>query len=316
MFQCRCFFAALLLLIGAQNVFSKEWTDKSGTYKFEATLVAFDDKMVVLKLAEKDRKNGHELISIARTDLCAEDLEYLTSKEATDLISQLDKSHNWTMRDGSKVVGRIVDFVRKDVTVQRRRSRIYVNDRLFSNLPEVYRKIFPKVVEEFEKIKLPEEKDLEKWVMTLRGNSKTFKCEGVIMEFENGDEFAIPFFLFGERDLQAIRPSWEHWSATKADAEEKQEHSLYLQSQAIQHQQNVQNQLAAQQQMQVAQLQMLAISAGVTDLWEVYMYPGQGVRGYPINVVVTARDSSQASNQAIARNPYYVVGSAKKISGR
>jgi hypothetical protein len=316
MFQCRCFFAVLLLLSEAQHVFSKEWTDKSGTYQFEATLVAFDDKMVVLKLAEKDRKNGHELISIARTDLCAEDLEYLTSKEATDLISQLDKSQNWTMRDGTKIVGRIVDFVRKDITVQRRRSKIYVNERLFSNLPEIYRKIFPKVVEEYEKIKLSEEKDLEKWVMTLKGAPKTFHCEGVIMEFENGDEYAVPFFLFAERDLQAIRPSWEQWSATKADAEEKREHSLYLQSQAVQYQQNVQNQLAAQQQMAVAQLQMLAVSTGATDLWEVYMYPGQGVMGYPINVVVTARDSSQASNQAIARNPGYVVGPVKKLSRR
>ena len=187
---------------------------------------------------------------------------------------------------------------------------------MFSNLPEIYRKIFPKVVEEYEKIKLSEEKDLEKWVLTLRGNSKTFNCEGVIMEFENGDEYAIPFFLFAEQDLQAIRPSWAQWSAAKADAEEKREHSLYLQSQAVQFQQNVQNQLAARQQLAVAQLQMLAVSTGATDLWEVYMYPGQGVMGYPISVVVTARDSSQASNQATARNPGYVVGPVKKLSRR
>lgn len=138
MFKYPVFISTLFLLLGVQQVFSKEWTDKSGTYKFEATLVAFDDKMVVLKLAEKDKKNGHELISMARADLCAADLEYLSSKEATDLITQLDKTQNWTMRDGSKVVAKIVDFVRKDVTIQRRRSKIYVNDRMFSNLPEVY----------------------------------------------------------------------------------------------------------------------------------------------------------------------------------
>ncbi len=191
-----------------------------------------------------------------------------------------------------------------------------MNDRLFDNLPEVYRRIFPKVVEEFEKIKIPEEKDLEKWVLTLRGNSKTFQCEGVILEFENGDEYAIPFFLFSERDLKAIRPSWEQWSAAKSDEEQKREHSLYLQSQASNYQQSVQNQLAMQQQLAVAQLQMLAVSTGAIDLWEVYMYPGQGVMGYPINVVVSARDSSQASYQAAARNPGYVVGPVKKLSRR
>jgi len=125
------------------------------------------------------------------------------------------------------------------------------------------------------------------------------RIEGI----ENGDEYAIPFFLFGERELQAIRPSWEQWSAAKSDEDQKRENSLYLQSQASNYQQSIQNQLAVQNQLAIAQLQMLAVSTGTVDLWEVYMYPGQGVMGYPINVVVSARDSSQASYQASARNP-------------
>lgn len=314
--QLHCVLTLCLALLQSQDAIKKEWSDKSGTYQFSATLVAFDDVTVVLKSTEKERMNGHELISIPRKDLAEADQKYLSSKEAVEANSQLDKRQSWTMRDGSTVVGRIVDFVRKDVTVQRRRDKIYVNDRLLTNLPEVYQKIFPKVVEEFEKVSLPTEKDLEKWVLTLRGKPKTFQCEGVILEFENGDEYAVPFFLFAERDLNAIRPSWEQWSSTKADEEQKRENSLYLQSQASNFQQNVQNQLAAQQQMAVAQLQMLAVNSGAVDLWEVYMYPGQGVYGYPINVVVTVRDSSQASAQAVARNPNYIVGPIKKLSRR
>ncbi len=305
-----------LVLFQTPGAPKKEWSDKSGTYQFGATLLAFDNDTVVLKSTDKERMNGHELISIPRKDLSEADQEYLNSKEAVDANTQLNKRQGWTMRDGSTVVGKIVDFVRKDVTVQRRRDKIYVNDRLFANLPEVYQKIFPKVVEEFEKVTLPTEKDLEKWVLTLRGKPKTFHCEGVILEFENGDEYAIPFFLFAERDLKAIRPSWEQWSSAKADEDQKREHSLYLQSQASNFQQNVQNQLAAQQQLAIAQLQMLAVNSGAVDLWEVYMYPGEGVYGYPLNVVVTARDSSQASAQAIARNPNYVVGPIKKLSRR
>lgn len=316
MTQLTPLLALCLVFFQTPGTPKKEWTDKSGTYQFGATLLAFDNDTVVLKSTDKERMNGHELISIPRKDLAEADQEYLNSKEAIDANSQLDKRQSWTMRDGSTVVGKIVDFVRKDVTVQRRRDKIYVNDRLFSNLPAVYQKIFPKVVEEFEKVSVPTEKDLEKWVLTLRGKPKTFHCEGVILEFENGDEYAIPFFLFAERDLKAIRPSWEQWSSAKADEDQKREHSLYLQSQASNFQQNVQNQLAAQQQLAVAQLQMLAVNSGAVDLWEVYMYPGEGVYGYPINVVVTARDSSQASAQAVARNPNYVVGPIKKLSRR
>lgn len=316
MFLNATLVALFLSILPVQEAKKREWSDKSGNYQFEGTLVAFNDKTAVFKLGDKEKVNGHELISIPRKDLSDADLEYLSTKEAGDSNAKLGELQTWTMRDGSKVVGKMVDFVRKDVTVQRRRGNIYVNDRAYSNLPEIYQKIFPKVVEEFEKIQLPEKKDLEKWVLTLHGNPKTFSCEGVILELEDGDEYAIPFFLFGEKELKAIRPSWDQWAASKADDEQKQEHSLYLQSQAISFQQNVQNQLAQQQQLAVAQLQMLAVSTGAVDLWEVYMYPGQGVMGYPINVVVSARDSSQASIQAAARNPAYVVGPVKKLSRR
>jgi len=96
--------------------------------------------------------NGHELTSVPRADLSPADEEYLNSKEAVELSSRLDARQTWTMRDGTKVVSKIVDFIRKDVTVPRRLGKIYVNDRLFDNLPEVYQRIFPKVVEEFEKM--------------------------------------------------------------------------------------------------------------------------------------------------------------------
>lgn len=316
MLRPRYLFAVCLLFSQVTQVYSKEWSDKSGNYKFDATLIAFDDKIVVLKSTDKERMNGHDLISIPRKVLCEADLEYLASKEAAEMTAHLDKSQNWTTRDGAKVVGKIVDFVRKDVTIQRRRGNVYVNDRQYSNLPEIYRRIVLKVVEEFEKVKMADEKDLEKWVLTLRGNPKTFACEGVILEFENGDEYAIPFFLFSESDLKVIRPSWEQWSASKAEADEKKEHSLYLQSQASQYQQNLAMQNAIQQQMQVAQLQMLAVNAGVVDMWEVYMYPGPGVMGYPVNVVVYARDSSQAQFQAVANNPGYVLGPVRKLNRR
>lgn len=307
-------FPIALFCILAQVAVAREWTDKTGKFKFEATLIAFDNDTVVLKVSDKEAMKGHELVSMSRKDLSQEDTDYLESKEAEELTRSPDKAQYWTMVDGTRVIGKAVDFVRKNVSIQRRRGNIYVNDRLYSNLPEIYRKIVPKVIEKYENVKLPETKDLEKWILTLRGAAKTYQCEGVILEFENGDEYAIPFFLFSENDLNALKPSWEQWVAAKEDSEQKRQNSLYMQSQAAAYQQNVQNQLAQQQQLAVAQLQMLAVAAGAVDLWQVYLSPGPGVMGYPINVVVTARDSHQASVEALNRNPGYIVGPIRRLA--
>jgi len=74
--------------------------------------------------------------------------------------------------------------------------------------------------------------------------------------------------------------------------------------------------MVAEQPLAVAQLQMLAVASDAFGLWEVTMYPGQGVMGYPINVVVSARDSQQASIQAMNRNPGYILGPVRKVAGR
>ena len=89
MFRRCCFFAVCLLLAQTPSAFSKEWSDKSGAFQFEATLIAFDQENVVLQSTDKERMNGHELISIPRKDLSAADQEYLSSKDAAELTSQL-----------------------------------------------------------------------------------------------------------------------------------------------------------------------------------------------------------------------------------
>ena len=69
--------------------------------------------------------------------------------------------------------------------------------------------------------------------------------------------------------------------------------------------------------MQIArmQLQMQAVAAGVTSLWEVYLYPPAGVAAYPISVIVSARNSFDAGSIAGANNPGYIVGPIRKFAG-
>ena len=62
------------------------------------------------------------------------------------------------------------------------------------------------------------------------------------------------------------------------------------------------------------QLMLQAVQAGVVDLWEVYLEPGRGVAGQPQFVVVPARDSRQATQMALAKNPGYVAGPARRVN--
>ena len=43
----------------------------------------------------------------------------------------------------------------------------------------------------------------------LRGEPRTYTCEGVVLELENGDEYGVPFFFFSEDDLKTLSPGWQ-----------------------------------------------------------------------------------------------------------
>ena len=92
-------------------------------------------------------------LGMVRIDqLSKADQEYLASKEA-ELGSKgnLQQMQTWSTQGGVQLLGRIVDYAKVDVTVQRRRGKVYVNDRLLKNLPEVYpENPSQKVIEHFE----------------------------------------------------------------------------------------------------------------------------------------------------------------------
>jgi|GEM_PF-307880 len=307
--------ASFLALFGGW-VQAHEWTDNTGSYKVTGTLIALDDKEVVIKL-DKPTK-GRELLAFPIDKLSEADLKYIESEEVTKQIKGDGDKHSWKLRNGMTVLGKVVDFAKKDVTIQRRRGKVYVNDRPMENLPEIYRKLVPHVVEHFEGIKFKDDREFTTWLARLKGESKTFKCEGVMFELANGDEYALPFFVFVDEDLKSLQPSWDKWIAAHGQAEETQEqqrqHALYLQSQASAYQQQQQQ----NEMMQIArlQLQLSAVQTGIVDIWEVYLFPPDGVAAYPMSVVVTASNSDVAARIAMQNNPGFIAGSARKVSSR
>jgi hypothetical protein len=305
MTQRSILLAGSCLALVASTATGREWSDSTGKYSVEAEMVAFNEQLVVLKKAD------HSLVAVPLTKLSAKDNEYLRSKEAADLSGQsAAQPQTWTMQSGLKVIGKVVDYGRRDMTIQRRRGRIYVNDRPLSNLPEVYRRMVPKIVAHFENIPLDTPEQFEAWVLRQKGQSRTFTCEGVVLELENGDEYGVPFFFFAPEEMKILQPGWDRWLAAANDKAQQEQHAFLLQSQA----QAYQRDHLASQQIAMMQLQMQAYSAGLFDLWEVRLYPRPGVAAAPVTVVVPARDSRTAAFEAAQRNPGFVVGPVARVT--
>src|SRR5262245_47235516 len=118
---------SLLCVLAATG--ARPWTDSSGNYNLSAKLIGFNDSIVVLENEKGD------LLSMPIEKLSKEDQEYIKSKEAADDVGKQDDLSTWTTRRGLKVRGRVLEYVRKVVTIQQRFGKIYVNDHLFDNLP-------------------------------------------------------------------------------------------------------------------------------------------------------------------------------------
>jgi hypothetical protein len=284
---------------------ARQWTDATGKYSIEADLLGFDDENVVLQRADKE-------LGVFRIDQLSEkDREFLKSKDASDIHQEnVGVLQTWTTQSGLKLVGRLVDYARGDIVIQRRRGRMYVNDRAFDNLPELYQQLVPKVVEHFEEIELPDRRALLNWLRTIGGEPRTFLVEGVILEVDNGDEYAIPFFVFTDTDRKLLQAGWEDWLAIQKDYQQRDDHAFRLQAQAAAYAKNQK----IDRQIALMNLNLQAIRAGLTSAWEVTLYPVPGNPSPPRWVVMPGRNSAQASAAALKNNPGFSVGPVRRVS--
>jgi hypothetical protein len=297
-------FAAILGFSFLTSVEAREWKDASGKYSFEADLIAYNETDLVLQKADKT------LVAVDMEQLSDADQEFVRSKEAAEAVDKMGvQKQVWTMRNGLEVVGKVIDYVQRDVTFSMTRGKIYVNDQLFDNLPGVYQKVVPLVAAHFTTRDITDKAGLFDWLKRRRGEPETFTCEGVQLEMENGDLYAVPFFLFSDKALAALKPGWDEWAAQNATFAQQQETELRLQTQA----QSFQDNQAEGNQLLKMQLQMQAYDAGLFSLWEVMLYPNRGTGGWPLHVVVPGRDSRQAGIAALEKNPGYSLGPIAKV---
>jgi hypothetical protein len=306
-------YVSSLWVVSVAPSFARTWSDTSGKWTFEGDLIGVNETTAVVQRSGKKQS----LIAIPINQLSKSDQEFLKSKESADQAQRAaNEKQTWTTQSGLKVVARVVDYGRRDVTIQRRRGKIYVNDRLFENLNGVQQAVLMRVVSHFENVAIRDKKDLQEWVIKLKAEPRTYTCDGVMLELESGDEYGVPFFLFSEQDLKVLKPGWDRWLAAHEAKErkdqalaEKERESLYLQAEAQAHQRDREQ----QQKVQEVELGLLAAAAGVTNIWEVELWPNSAM-GRPRTVVVPGRDSNAAAQSALAKFPDYKIGSIAKVS--
>ena len=305
----RSAIVSLLVVLSASPLaVARTWTDSTGRYTLDADLVAIGDTMVVVKRAD------HELVEIPIDKLSSKDREFLKSKEASDLAEQLSKTQQtWTLRDGTKLTGQIVDFTSRDMTVHRRRGRIYVNDRVLENLPAFYQTLITQIVAQLENLQRSDRSSLEAWLIRQRGQARTFHLDGVLFETDNGDNYAVPITMFADDDAKLLQAGWDEWlAARRTDDFTSLDHQAFLLrslAAARHHDRQVQHEIARMN------LKLQAAQAGLTSLWEVTLHPAAGTTGRSQWVVVPGRDSRQATANALEQFPGYMVGPVRRVAG-
>lgn len=292
---------------------ARQWSDATGLFKLEAEVFATSSDTVVLK-----KKSG-ALVAFKIDQLSPDDQKFLAAQKA-EAKNEVDQAtdpttdiQTWTSRDGFELRGRVIAFGRREVVIMRLAGVVNVNGTALSRLHPFYRYIVPKVVAQFADSSVKTEQDVERWLKQNNGNAPVFNIEGVLLKLEDGSELAIPFFLFSEKDLAVLNPGWEQWKAEQASQEDRNRESFLMSVQADSYQKQREAE-AASHQIQMMQLELLAVNAGVVSVWEVLLRPKPGVYGREMSVMVTARDSLQAEQLVTRSYPGFATVGVRRAS--
>lgn len=287
----------------------RNWTDREGRFLIRGELIAASDDAVVV------RKPNRDLIAVPLDAISDEDRGVVDDHrraEGSDVATPdtIGQFHSWTTRGGFEFKARVKAFVERTVEFGVRAGVITVNGTSLANLDGFRRQLAVRVVAEFDDPSVASEADLRRWIQRHQGDPPSFPVQGVLMELADGTEVPAPFFIFGAKDLEILRPGWERWRDSQENEAVQQQESFLLAVQADEYRRHEQE----AQQIRLMQLELLGAATGLTTIWEVYLSPPPGVFGRPLSVVVSARDSLQAQRMAAARYPGFVVGPTRSLT--
>ena len=314
----HCFSSVLIACLISLTVFghpsqaqTRQWKSLNGDVTINGDLVASNETTAVVK-----RKGSGRLVAVELSELSAADREFVRERAAGKKPQETGdpkKLQTWTSRDGMKMQASVVAYGQKQYILGSTRGRVTINGKAFSNLDPLHQAIALKVLSKLESTPMDDEADLRRFVSLLLGKPKTYQLEGVLMELASGDQIAVPFFLFSDKDLVILKAGWESWQ--KAEEADRNREDLMMRSEARDYQQAY-AQSQDYQQMEMLKLNMLAARTGLTSIWEVQLKPNPGVFGRPIAVMVPARNSQIATQMVLPNYPGYSLIGVRRASRR
>ncbi|MBL8812725.1 MAG: hypothetical protein JNM43_21345 [Planctomycetaceae bacterium] len=303
---------SVLLPVSAGSLLSdtaqaREWSDSTGAWKFEGDLFAASGHTVVVR-----RKTG-ELQAYMVDQLCEADQEFVKKHmEEAAKVEAPEEMQTWEGRDGFKFRGKVIGYGINELKIKDSRGKILINDVPYEDADQLLKFMLPKIVAQLDDKNVANEEDFLRWARKQR-KEKVLSVDGVMLRLEIGGRVAVPLFLFASPQREILEEGWSTWKheATKEAEKERQSFLAQAQANALQQQQQ-----EANQRIQMMQLEMLAVNAGITRIWEVQLIPKPGVPARPMSVVVSANSSLEAVNQAAAKYPGFTTGMSRQISYR
>jgi hypothetical protein len=286
---------------------AREWTDASGRFSFEAELISYSDQHVILKMPDE------RLVSVALDQLSDADRQFVDETRERGIAEPAPQpQQTWNLANGQQLVGEVVEYGKRTVEIRRSRGRLYVNDRPFDQLPKIYQDLVLRLISHHENLNINQLSDVTAFLSRQPRQRVAYEVEGVMLELENGEMYGVPFMMFSEEDRRLLRTGYRSWlQAHQEDSYRHDEESLMLRTQAQMFQQADRQ---MELQMQRMQLQLLGAAAGLFSFWQIELLPPLGMGGFPLIVVVPARNSQEASMLAQQNYPGFRIGLSRRLN--
>jgi hypothetical protein len=300
------------------------WSDPSGQYEVEAELVAADSSKAVL------RNQQGELIVMQLDQLSKADRgfvdDFLSDQQTSNVGDDASGADSkWNLKDGQKVRGRLLGFGRETLILARRDGHVLVNGTRFDELSPAYQKIVPDVVSRIDEVDVDDLESLEDHLADGGAGPFRYVVAGIQVETRDGGVVTIPASLLRPADRDAVEPGLKRWLASQQEgvSEDERRETADTERLLLDSYRRLRDRSPAYpgsaaarprvHPVQMMDLHLQAATAGVTDIWEVLLYPPTPY-GYPRTVVVPAENSRGAMIAASRHYPGWRMGPARKLS--
>ena len=346
----KFFVLCFVFLASGSPSSAREWSDATGWFKIEADLITADDDSVVLKTADQEivilrrkqlsnadskyvdeharamakrnpRRNSNTSEGLA---VNPDDAEVTAAGAETTQVAGTDAAppkaaaddDHWKLRNGDSLVGRLLGFGSQTLTLQRVRGKVAIDDVDIAELPAAYATILPAIVSRSEAKPVHDVEEIEAILIDKRGGPISYEVKGVQLELNDGHLLTIPIDLLAERDAKQVAAGFARWEALHASQLSEEEKTAMsqlerLSLEGLQRSGAQPNPAAADTRL--IELDLLAATAGVTDIWQVSVTPNIPY-AFPRSVVVAAENSRIAQQIVAQAYPTWVIGPTRKLS--